>query len=355
MEYRDLGSTGIEVSAVSFGAGPVPALMTAGSRDKQRSTVERALAAGVNWFDTAATYGDGASESSLGAALRELGGAGRVHVATKVRLMPDQLGDIRAAVRQSVDASLQRLGLQRVTLLQVHNSITARRGELHTSITPRDVLGPGGMLDAFQSLRDDGLVEHFGLTALGQQAALQEVLESRAFASVQLAYNLLDATAGSAAGSAARLLGPDTAVRQRRTSSGTSLEADGDSLLSFCSRARIGVLAIRVFAGGALAGKPPSRHTLTTRFFPLALYERDAQRARQLAETLPPGLRIKEAAVRFVLSQPGVSSALVGFSSGEEVDEAVRFAAAGPLPPAALETIGQALSHPINDGSGRST
>ncbi|MEX2560332.1 MAG: aldo/keto reductase, partial [Pirellulales bacterium] len=270
MEYRDLGSTGIEVSAVSFGAGPVPALMTAGSRDTQRSTVERALAAGVNWFDTAATYGDGASESSLAAALHDLGAAGRVHVATKVRLMPDQLGDIRAAVRQSVEASLRRLGLQRVTLLQVHNSITAGRGELHTSITPGDVLGPGGVLDAFQSLRDDRLVEHFGLTALGQPAALQQVLESRAFASVQLSYNLLDATAGSAAGGAALFLGPDTSVRQRPPSSGSSLEPGGDDLLSFCSRARIGVLAIRVFAGGALAGKPPSRHTLTTKFFPLA-------------------------------------------------------------------------------------
>jgi aryl-alcohol dehydrogenase (NADP+) len=93
----------------------------------------------------------------------------------------------------------------------------------------------------------------------------------------------------------------------------------------------MGVFAIRVLAGGALAGRPPSPHTLKTPFFPLALYERDCQRAERLATLLPPGMPREEAAVRFALSHPGVTSAIVGLGTPEEVADAARFAAAGPL------------------------
>src|SRR5438128_1117638 len=148
MDYRPLGTTGIQISAIAFGAGPVPALLTKpDQQDKQIDAVHCALENGINWFDTAATYGDGRSESFLGAALRELRAADQVHVATKVRLLAPDLDNIGAAVGTSFAGSLARLGIPRVTLLQVHNSITARRGDLPTSITPRDVLGPGGMLE----------------------------------------------------------------------------------------------------------------------------------------------------------------------------------------------------------------
>ena len=76
MQFRQLGSTGIRVSVVSFGAGPVPNLMTATDRATQRQTLRRALDAGVNWIDTAATYGNGQSEDHVGSTLRELGAVG---------------------------------------------------------------------------------------------------------------------------------------------------------------------------------------------------------------------------------------------------------------------------------------
>src|SRR5947209_3224600 len=123
MQYRPLGTTGIRISAVSFGAGPVPALLTrADAADRQLATLRAALDAGINWFDTAPTYGAGQSESSLGAALAKLAPAG-VHVATKVRLPVEELSHIRRFVLASVDASLQRLNRPQVTLLQLHNSI----------------------------------------------------------------------------------------------------------------------------------------------------------------------------------------------------------------------------------------
>jgi aryl-alcohol dehydrogenase-like predicted oxidoreductase len=314
MQYRLLGTTGIRISAVSFGAGPVPALLTrADAVDRQLTTVRAALDAGINWFDTAATYGEGQSESSLGAALAKLAPKD-VHVATKVRLPVEELSHIRRFVLASLDASLQRLNRPQVTLLQLHNSITMRRGDQPTSITPDDVLGLGGVAEAFAELRRQGKVVHLGLTGLGDVPALLDVLRSRAFETIQVPYHILNPSAGS-------VLVPAGA------------EANYGNLIGECERLGIGVLAIRVYAGGALAGQPPSAHTRTTKFFPLPVYERDQVRAAAIARDLPAGLTLKETALRFVLSHRGVSSALVGFSAPQQVAETVAYAGRGPLDP----------------------
>ena len=322
MQYRPLGRTGIQVSALSFGAGPVPAVMTAGDPARQQAVIARALEAGINWFDTAAGYGAGESERSLGRALRELGTADRVHVATKVRLSEADLGDIPAAVQRSVAGSLERLGLTRLTLLQLHNSITARRGEEPTSITPDDVLGPRGVLAAFEALRRKGLAAHLGLTALGQPAALRTVLESGGFATIQVPFNPLNPSAGT-------IVGDQFA------------EADYGNLIDGCRRSGIGVFAIRVYAGGALVGQPPSAHTRQTKFFPLDLYQRDVQRAARLREALGGQMEAPEAAVRYVLGHAGVSSALIGFSEPSQIDDAVRAMERGPLPADVVDVLEQ--------------
>lgn len=320
MEFRALGTSGVSVSVISFGAGPVPALMTDGGRGEgHRETVRRAVEAGINWFDTAATYGDGASERSLGAALKDVG-ARAVHVATKVRLAPDQLDRIAEAVKASLRDSLRRLQMERVTLLQLHNAVTRGRGDEPTSITPSDVLGPGGVLDAFRDLKRDGHVAHVGLTGLGHSDALREVIRSGEFETIQICYNILNPSA------------------DHRGHAGSDGE-DYGGIMRDCAEKGMGIIAIRVLAGGALAGLPPSAHTLKTRFFPLAIYERDAQRAKALSERLPPGTGLKEAAVRFALSHPAVSTALIGFSNAEQIDEAIRFASRGPLPGDLLERL----------------
>ena len=311
---RRLGRTELRVSCVSFGAGPVPGAMTAADNSgPQRALIARAIERGINWFDTAATYGSGRSEESLGALLAELDPHAHLHVATKVRLDLDSSSDIAGQIRQSLQESLARLRRPGVTLLQLHNSITKQRGELPTSVTPGDVLGPGGVLQTFRELQPTGLVRCLGLTGLGQAAALREVINSGEFDTIQIPYNLLNATAGSPAPAG-------------------FVEDDYQQLLDDCARADMGVLAIRVFAGGALAGQPPSDHTRTTKFFPLSLYERDAERAARLASRLPEGLDLREAAVRFVLGDERVSTALIGLSQPEQIDAAARFAQAGPLP-----------------------
>ena len=322
MLYRPLGKTGIQVSAVAFGAGPVAELMTDASRfDDQCRTLQRAAELGINWIDTAATYGEGRSEESLGRVLQALDLRTKMHVATKVRIPPEAAGDIPGYIHKSVDASLSRLRLPKVTLLQLHNSITAQRGAQPTSLTPEDVLGRGGVLTAFNELKTAGAVEHLGLTALGEPLALVEVLQSRQFETVQTPYNLLNPSSG-------------------REMPADFFETNLGNLLATCRELNVGVFAIRVFAGGALAGQQPSQHTLTTKFFPLDLFRRDEQRAAELRQRLQAGMTLREVALRFAISHPDVASAIIGFGLPEEVDEAAMHADKGPLSATELEIVG---------------
>lgn len=313
MEYAPLGSTGIRVSRLAFGAGPVAAVMVGDDVGLQRELMRRVLDAGINWIDTAAGYGEGRAERAVGTALAALGAQEQVHVATKVRLQENQLDNISRAARESVAASLERLELKHVTLLQLHNSITARRGDEPDSVTPQDVLGPGGVLKAFEELRLDGLAKVIGITAIGQAPPLHTVIDSGCFDTIQIPYNLVNPSAGQA---------------MPRDFS----EANYGNAIKRAAELRMGVFAIRVYAGGALAGKPPSRHTMTTKYFPLTLFERDQSRVARLREISNDVHDVKEMALRFSLGHPDVSSVIVGFAEPRHVDEAVAFLDAGPLP-----------------------
>jgi L-galactose dehydrogenase/L-glyceraldehyde 3-phosphate reductase len=303
MQYRTLGRIGLSISAVAFGAGPVSTLMVGDDGECQRAVVAHAIERGINWFDTAATYGGGKSEVNLGRVLGELGQP-PVHVATKVRLVRDDLADIPGAVRRSIEASLVRLKIPRVTLLQLHNSITPNRGDEPTSITSADALAPGGVADAFAAIQSDGMALHVGLTGIGHPAALREVIQSGRFDTIQTPYHLLNPSAG-------RDMPPDCG------------ETNYGNVIADCERAGMGVLAIRVLAGGALLGNPPSPHTLKTPFFPLDLYQRDCERAARVQELLGPNRPLSQEAVRFALAHPYVSSALIGFGDSSQIDEAL--------------------------------
>ena len=304
MQYRALGNTGLQISALSFGAGPISTLMVGEDDTRQSAVVARAIEQGINWFDTAATYGAGQSEWNLGRVLDDLQAGPRVHVATKVRLAADDLADIRGAVRRSVEGSLCRLRMPRVTLLQLHNSITQRRGDEPTSITPDDVLGAGGVADAFEELRSAGLVELIGLTGIGCAECMARVVRTGRFQTMQVPYHLLNPSAG-----------------QRMPA--TFAETNFGNIIAECAEMQMGVLAIRALAGGALAGNAPSPHTFKTPFFPLDLYQRDQRQAERLRELLGPGRPLPQEAIRFVLAHRQVSSAIIGFGETWQIDEAL--------------------------------
>ena len=119
MERRILGKTGVEVAVLGFGCGAVGGLMVRGTAADQERAVARALALGINYFDTAPVYGDGESEKNLGRVLKAL--RPNVVVGTKVRIPDDARRRAAHAVTASLEASLGRLGLERVDLLQLHN------------------------------------------------------------------------------------------------------------------------------------------------------------------------------------------------------------------------------------------
>lgn len=317
MKYRPLGSTGLCVSAVAFGAGPVSGLLTGDAAERQREVIAKAVACGINWFDTAATYGNGHSERGLGRALATIRAEQPLHVATKVRLRITNETDLRPLAAASLQASLERLGLARVTLLQIHNSITWNRGDQPTSITPDDVLGPQGLLAGMEDLRAAGLVDHFGLTGIGDTDALRTVMESEKFATIQAPFHLLNPSA--------LLETPEWAC-----------DPDYGGFLQDAHRLGMAIFAIRVFAAGALIGAEPSAHTLTTPFFPLALYQRDRERARRMAAELGSPAELHELALRYVLSQPQITSAIVGLGAVAHVEEAARLEELGPLSPAEI-------------------
>src|SRR5437660_734721 len=106
MQLRVFGRNGMQVSVLGFGCGAVGGLMVRGDAGDQERTVARAIAAGVNYFDTAVQYGDGASESNLGRVLQKLKPAGAI-VGTKVRVPAGQA--IAHAVTASLEGSLARL------------------------------------------------------------------------------------------------------------------------------------------------------------------------------------------------------------------------------------------------------
>src|SRR5215467_655027 len=122
MESRKLGRTGLDVSALGFGCGAVGGLMVGGAPADQERAVARALELGINYFDTAAQYGNGRSEENLGRVLKTLKPS-HIYVGTKVRLPPTASGQIGAGITAALDASLKRLQMERVDLYQFHNAI----------------------------------------------------------------------------------------------------------------------------------------------------------------------------------------------------------------------------------------
>src|SRR6201991_2749762 len=102
MQMRVFGRTGMRLSMLGFGCGAVGGLMVRGNPADQERTVARAIDAGVNYFDTAVQYGNGASEENLGRVLQKLKPAD-VIVGTKVRIPPGEFGRIADTVTTSLE------------------------------------------------------------------------------------------------------------------------------------------------------------------------------------------------------------------------------------------------------------
>src|SRR6476469_7300625 len=123
MQFRVFGRTEMQLSVLGVGCGAEGGLMVRGDPADQERTIARAIAAGVNYFDTAVQYGNGESEKNLGRVLQKLKPAS-VAVGTKVRLQPNEFGRIAGAVAKSLEGSLALLRLDRADIVHLHNAIT---------------------------------------------------------------------------------------------------------------------------------------------------------------------------------------------------------------------------------------
>ena len=310
MKYRQLGSTGIEVSELVFGAGAVGGIVFQPDRETRLGAVRRALNAGVNWIDTAPGYGDGQSEENLGWILKEVDS--EPYISTKARIGADHLADIPGEIQRSMEASLERLQRESVDLIQLHTAVTRERGAQRGSVSIDDVLGDGGVLAGFERMRDQGLANLFGFTGFGDTDCLHTLIQSGRFNSVQTYYNLLNPSAG------------------RTVPAGFSAH-DYGNLIALAHENGVGILNIRVLAAGAIAGQDPSGGPAPG-ISPGSSAADDMRRAAKVADALAGQEgTMAQTAVRYSLTNPGVSGVLVGFKVLSHIDEALAAVDMGPL------------------------
>jgi aryl-alcohol dehydrogenase-like predicted oxidoreductase len=321
MEYRALGRTGMDVSVLGFGCGDVGGLIVRGTPAERVRAVARAVELGVNYFDTATSYGNGVSEQHLGAVLRELNLD--IYLGTKVRLVPEDYRDIPGAVTRSIEASLGRLGRPAVDLLQFHNPIgpstagsTVSAGEVLEQVVP-----------TFERLKTQGKIRFYGITANGDPDSLHRVFDDGAIYTSQVFYNLLNPTA------AGEMTAPTAAV-------------DFKGLLPKAKRKRIGTISVRALAGGALSGVPGKHPIAMPSVAPIASgpsYDADVHAANILKKLVKDGhvRSLPEAAYRFIISNDAISTVLVGASTIEHLEEAAAAVIRGPLPAPALARLGE--------------
>lgn len=290
--------------------------MVRGAAADQFRAVAGALAAGVTYFDTAPSYGDGRSEENLGRALASSAAGDEAVVGTKVRLSRTQLADPYRAIRQSLEASLRRLGRDRVDLFQLHNPVRESASPGEDGSVERS-LARGEVADAMVRCVQDGLARHIGFTGLGDTESVHGLVEGGPFEAVQAYFNAIDPSGvwpGASGG-----------------------EQDFRSLIPRAADNGLGVLGIRVFAAGALAGDV-DRHSTAGQvagrpLVPGAEYAEDVGRSRKLSRLAAElGLESSlELGLRFALGAPGIASVLVGFSDTDQLEAALRWQGRGPL------------------------
>ncbi len=317
METRVYGRTGMNISLLGFGCGAVGGLMVRGAAADRERAVARALEVGINYFDTAVQYGMGVSETNLGLALKALKPA-QAFVGTKVRLPAEDFGRVGAAVTASLDGSLGRLGMDHVDIFHLHNAITVKGGG--DTLSADQVLHD--VVPAFEALRKAGKTRFLGITAVGETAALHKVIDAGTFDSAQVSYNMLNPSAGETipAGYPAQ---------------------DYDRLFDHTRKAGVGVVGIRVIAGGALSASDQRHPIASPAPEPIGTasnYDADVARARRLMPLVTEGFAssLPEAATRFAITHPAMGTILVGMATVDEFEAGLAAVQKGPLPAAAL-------------------
>jgi aryl-alcohol dehydrogenase-like predicted oxidoreductase len=279
LEYRTFGKTGWQVSEIGLGGswfygrpemGLLPVSHGVG-------VVERALELGVNYFDTAPLYGKGRSEEVLGHALKEV--TEDYYLATKVGYYPEPFDYTRDTIWRGLDASLKRLGRDRVNLLQLHEAEQAGWD---------GIMDAGRAIETMIDIREQGITDHIGLTGSDLGLMSKVLRETDEFVSVItfLKYDLL--------------------TREAK-----------EELIPAAVDGEVAVICASPLHGGLLGSKRD--HWVEQGRFS-DLYDR-LEKVEELVQST--GEPIERVGLRYILSDPEVSMILSGVASIEELETSV--------------------------------
>ncbi|MBN9089598.1 MAG: aldo/keto reductase [Reyranella sp.] len=307
MRYRALGCTGLSVSEIGFGAwgigGRTSGTTSYGDTDDRTSlaALARALDCGITFFDTSAAYGNGHSETLIGQAFA--GRRDKVMIATKAGYDSwDRPPDFSAdAVAASVKKSLRRLCSDYIDLLQLHNP-------------PAEALRDERLRGALARLQADGKIRAWGVSAKSPAEAIEALAEFGAPV-IQANFNMMDVRA---------------------------LES---GLLAEAERRGAGFIGRTPLCFGFLSGTiargtvfPPGDHRLG---WLQAQLDNWIEGAGDLLQAVgaAPGTAGAQAALRFCLAFPAVSTVIPGILKPEEADQNAAASTAGPLSAAAVDAV----------------
>lgn len=297
MEYVRLGKSGLKVSRLCLGC------MSFGQRsenntwvldeEQSRPYIQRALEAGINFFDTANVYSGGTSEIITGKALRDFAKRDEVVLATKVRFPmgqgPNDYGLSRKHIMNAIDASLQRLGTDYVDLYQIH------RWDYETPIEET--------MEALHDIVKAGKVRYIGASAMfaWQFAKAQHTAVSHnwtPFISMQNHYNLL-------------------------------YREEEREMMPLCEDQGVGVIPFSPLARGVLA-RPPEQADETARYQSDGLaksrYEQadnltTVERVQEVAAAR--GIPMAQVALAWMYTKPNIASPIVGTTKPHHLDDAL--------------------------------
>jgi aryl-alcohol dehydrogenase-like predicted oxidoreductase len=309
MRYRPFGGTGWDVSEVGYGMWGMAGWT--GSDDEQSlASLDRAVALGCNFFDTAWAYGDGHSERLLGRTLARHPDK-RLYVATKIpprnRRWPARpeypLEDVYPPdyIREYTELSLRNLGVSTLDLQQFH-------------VWSDTWAGDARWQRAASKLKDDGLVRAIGISInRWQPANVLRALDTGLVDAVQVVYNLFD-------------------------------QNPEDELFPACRDKNIAVIARVPFDEGSLTGtltadtRWPEGDFRNLYFRPDNLVPTLA-RVERLRPAVPDGMTMPELALRHILQHPDVSTVIPGMRKLEHVEANLGVSDGRPLPGALMEEL----------------
>ena len=321
MRSRRIPNIALSLSEIGFGCGGNAGLMVRGSHDEQERVVARALELGINYFDTAPDYGDGAAERNLGRILRALGQ--RPIITSKVEIRRDNLADISGHVVRSCEESLGRLGIEQLDILQIHNGPVTATPSLEDNsyrrLALKDFLRAGGALEGLHRLKAAGKIKYAGFVCRGSDGdEVRELLATGQFHLINVPYTLINPTAGLP------------------RSVNIAADPDYGGVINAAGKQGAGCAVFSPLAGGYLTNDcldGAASHPLARALDPLsanAIIKR-AKLVRFLANE--SGLSLAQAAYRFILMHEYVTTVIGGFSSQEQMEEIAKVSGMNPFSP----------------------